>query len=207
VLRCAVLCCAVLCCAELCRAALCCAVLCCAVLCCAVPRSAVLCCTVLRRAVLCRAALCCAVLCCAVLCCSASQQIAKVLTICSAMPARIQQSSGTQPCTYHTAAPSASCHETGTWTHAVFSKLFFLLCLNSCLTHCCCCCCSGTAFPHSERERLGVRGLLPPRVTSLTLQVHGRRHNGSDKLQPAAPAAQRRISQTASWHNTCKQAW
>ncbi|KAF6260946.1 hypothetical protein COO60DRAFT_1504086 [Scenedesmus sp. NREL 46B-D3] len=28
----------------------------------------------------------------------------------------------------------------------------------------------GTAFPHSERERLGVRGLLPPRTTSLELQ-------------------------------------
>jgi hypothetical protein len=32
--------------------------------------------------------------------------------------------------------------------------------------------CAGTAFPHSERERLGVRGLLPPRTTSLELQVH-----------------------------------
>jgi hypothetical protein len=30
---------------------------------------------------------------------------------------------------------------------------------------------AGTAFPVSERERLGLRGLLPPRITDMQLQV------------------------------------
>lgn len=29
----------------------------------------------------------------------------------------------------------------------------------------------GTAFPMSERERMGLRGLLPPRILSQELQV------------------------------------
>jgi hypothetical protein len=29
----------------------------------------------------------------------------------------------------------------------------------------------GTAFPKAERERLQIRGLLPPRVTSMAVQV------------------------------------
>ena len=29
----------------------------------------------------------------------------------------------------------------------------------------------GTAFPDSERERLGLRGLLPTKVTDMKLQV------------------------------------
>lgn len=29
----------------------------------------------------------------------------------------------------------------------------------------------GTAFPMSERERLGLRGLLPPRIITMQLQV------------------------------------
>jgi len=39
----------------------------------------------------------------------------------------------------------------------------------------------GSAFPMSERERLGLRGLLPPKVTSMQQQV-----SASGTARPAA---------------------
>ena len=33
------------------------------------------------------------------------------------------------------------------------------------------CCAQGTGFPHSERERLGLRGLLPHKQLKVDVQV------------------------------------
>lgn len=42
----------------------------------------------------------------------------------------------------------------------------------------------GTAFPQSERERLHIRGLLPPAVSSLEMQVRGAQPTGQALDEP-----------------------
>ena len=46
----------------------------------------------------------------------------------------------------------------------------------------------GTGFPHAERERLGVRGLLPPGTLSMERQV------ASLSAQHCIPNCQRQLS-------------
>ncbi len=46
------------------------------------------------------------------------------------------------------------------------------------------CLLQGTGFPYSERERLAIRGLLPPKVLSLERQVStGGPHPAQSRLQ------------------------
>jgi hypothetical protein len=52
----------------------------------------------------------------------------------------------------------------------------------------------GTAFPHAERERMHIRGLLPPAVSSLEMQVRG--------TPPTGPSSRRTGHRAQAWSSS-----
>ena len=51
----------------------------------------------------------------------------------------------------------------------------------------------GTAFNYSERERLGVRGLLPPRVQTIDMQIKRNQQYLSSISMPDSEATDKEI--------------